>query len=249
MIDDGSTDNSHAVLDKYAFIPGLKSIRLSKNEGFANALNRGINESSSKYIFRSDPDDYMVEDRIERQYNFLESNQDVDLVGSNVYYYHEGKQAVVFKSNMPRFHNEIVSAYMKGNHGLFHTTVAGKAGIFKQLMYKQSFYPAEDYDFFSRAAASGYVFSNLPDTLVYYRLHSNNLYDKYLEGSVLKTIQARKEVFGIQTNQVRTKLLYYQKLCYRRSLASEGIIHRYIYRVFSTILRPIALIRRISFSL
>ena len=244
FVDDGSTDQSLEELINYDHLDFLKIIRLPKNIGFAHALNLGIEESLAEYIIRIDPDDFMAKERIERQYNYLINHQQIDLIGSNVFYFHGQDQRIILKSNMPRSHKGIQKAYIKGNHGLFHTSVAGKAQIFKQLKYRQSFYPAEDYDFFSRAVNAGFRMSNQTEALTYYRIHNNNLSFLRLKNSIYKTVQARKEIFQLNTSPFRGKVLFYQRFYYRKSLMAGNIIVGLWYTLLTIILRPQAIFRR-----
>lgn len=60
VIDDGSTDNTGALLDKYSKIhQELKVIHI-KNQGVSYARNLGINNSSNEYIMFMDADDEIL---------------------------------------------------------------------------------------------------------------------------------------------------------------------------------------------
>lgn len=62
IIDDGSTDDSVEILEKY----DDQRIRLIKNEhNFIASLNLGLKESRGKYIARMDADDKMKPHRLE----------------------------------------------------------------------------------------------------------------------------------------------------------------------------------------
>jgi glycosyltransferase involved in cell wall biosynthesis len=71
IVDDGSTDNSLEILQEFSHLDFLKIIRFDQNKGFCNALNTGIENANGKYILRADPDDILMENRIETQYNYL----------------------------------------------------------------------------------------------------------------------------------------------------------------------------------
>ena len=74
IIDDGSTDNSSAIIEEYAVQDNrIKYIKQS-NQGPANARNTAIKHSRGQYIALMDDDDISVEDRLEKQIKFLEGH-------------------------------------------------------------------------------------------------------------------------------------------------------------------------------
>ncbi|MGL5705063.1 MAG: glycosyltransferase family A protein [Tannerellaceae bacterium] len=79
IIDDGSDIDFQLVLDLF----DDERIRLIRNHhNFIDTLNRGLKESKGRYIARMDADDIMVPHRLQTQYDFMESNPEVDVCGS-----------------------------------------------------------------------------------------------------------------------------------------------------------------------
>lgn len=72
-INDGSTDKSLNILNKYKKEHNIKIIN-KKNEGQGLARNEGIKLSSGKYIMFLDSDDYMVENSIKKILNNINDN-------------------------------------------------------------------------------------------------------------------------------------------------------------------------------
>ena len=56
IVDDGSTDNTKEVIDKFQD-RRIKYIKLDKNQGASNARNIGIKAAKGKYISFQDSDD------------------------------------------------------------------------------------------------------------------------------------------------------------------------------------------------
>ena len=69
LIDDGSTDNSGALCDKY--VQEHNNIRVihKENEGLGPTRNAGINAAVGDYIYHCDSDDWLKEDLLEKAYN------------------------------------------------------------------------------------------------------------------------------------------------------------------------------------
>ncbi|WP_335992934.1 glycosyltransferase family 2 protein [Pseudoalteromonas sp. CH_XMU1449-3] len=72
VINDGSPCGMHQLLENYSLERGFKYI-YQKNSGVSAAINRGILESKGKYIAIIGSDDLMYSDRLEKQFNIMES--------------------------------------------------------------------------------------------------------------------------------------------------------------------------------
>lgn len=72
LVDDGSTDSSLRLLEKYVKDdPRAKIIRQS-NKGLSAARNTGIQHAKGEYLTFIDSDDYVMDDYIEYMYRLLE---------------------------------------------------------------------------------------------------------------------------------------------------------------------------------
>ena len=72
LIDDGSTDSSAAICDKYALEDERIRVIHKENGGLSDARNRGLDAASSEYIGFIDGDDYVDNDMFEILYNCAE---------------------------------------------------------------------------------------------------------------------------------------------------------------------------------
>ena len=87
-IDDGSTDNSLAILDKFKSKDDRIKIIKQKNYGVSMARNNGISEAQGEYIGFVDADDWVDKDFFEKLYNAAQKyNADIATAG----YYTRGK--------------------------------------------------------------------------------------------------------------------------------------------------------------
>ncbi len=77
MVDDGSTDDTAAVVRGY--IPKIRYYRQENSGGCAVPRNTGIEQCSGEYICFMDADDLMESDRLEHQVGFMERHSGIGL--------------------------------------------------------------------------------------------------------------------------------------------------------------------------
>ncbi|QEM68661.1 glycosyltransferase [Geobacter sp. FeAm09] len=82
-VDDGSTDRSAEIIDAYAGRIRILRHEDHGNHGQAAALNLGLLHAESEYIAFLDNDDLWHPDKLRKQVEILERNQDVGLVYTN----------------------------------------------------------------------------------------------------------------------------------------------------------------------
>jgi glycosyltransferase involved in cell wall biosynthesis len=76
VVDDGSQDDTLAVLEKFKRLPNFHVIANRDNVGVAEASNMGIRESLGQYVVRVDADDYVSDKFIFFLRSYLEVNHD-----------------------------------------------------------------------------------------------------------------------------------------------------------------------------
>jgi len=86
IVNDGSTDSSRTLIEKY--MKDNKSNRIIKlinqeNGGVSSARNRGIRESTEDWIAFLDSDDIWLKEKIEKQMQVIERNKEVKFIGTN----------------------------------------------------------------------------------------------------------------------------------------------------------------------
>jgi len=167
IIDDGSTDGTHAELAKYTD-PRIRHLR-HENRGLAATLNTAIGLARGKYIVRQDQDDISMPDRIEKQVAFMEAHLECGLLGTWAQIL-EGDRLV------DRFHKHPVSSselrfqllfnnYFVHSSVMIRKSVLAEVGSYSTDPLRQ---PPEDYELWSRIARVSEV-ANLPEVLLHYR--------------------------------------------------------------------------------
>lgn len=175
IIDDGSEDNS------IELVLGINDsrIKLNKNKhDFIGTLNLGFDLSVGKYIARMDSDDIMLPNRLKIQYEFMETNAEIDICGTWAKCFGSRDNEI----QLPQSHNGIAHA-MLFNNMLIHPSVMVRKESLKKhnLRYKHKYIYAEDYKLWIDCIMCGLKLANIPDILLNYFCGesqvTNNHYD------------------------------------------------------------------------
>ncbi len=243
IVDDGSTDNSAKVLEKYSQLSFLKVIYLETNKGLTFALNTALDAAQGKYIMRTDPDDILHPEKIQRQFAFMEKHPEVDILGCNVCYFSD-KRPKINKSNFPLKHEKIVKAYKRGEHGVQHPTVFLRSSVYKKYRY-QPIFPGEDYEILARMARDGYQFANLSEPLYFMRVHTGSSTSNLKFSGISNTFAFRDQLFGTKTGKLKMRLYYLHIRHYRRFQMAENSLSRLWNILLAVIFYPRKFFKRI----
>lgn len=86
IIDDGSTDNSGVICDKWASKKKYVRIFHQDNQGISEARNKGVQHSGGEYIIFIDPDDWVEDDftqTLQEMYQIDRKKEIVDVLAYN----------------------------------------------------------------------------------------------------------------------------------------------------------------------
>lgn len=142
-----------------------------KKSGVANALNLGIAKAKGQYIARMDADDVAFPERIMRQVEYLELHQEIDAAASS--YIHIDRKGDYIKKEDRPFSYEEIKYELLFDNPICHPTIIFRRSVFDEgWSYRNVF--AEDYDMWTRLAIRKNL-SVMPDVLLKYRVHEDNL--------------------------------------------------------------------------
>ena len=204
--DNQSTDNSKKIIHKFTD----DRIKYFKSENFKKlyeSRNLAIQKAQGKFVSFLDTDDMWVQDKIEKQVNFLEQNTDYEIVYSNYYILDEFK-----KKKFAMFKNKLTSGIIINNLLKKYTvgivTVFLSRDIFKDYSFDNKFDIIGDFDLILRLSETkkiGYIH----DTLAVYRLHNSNLSKKRIAlhaNEMQGWIRENKNIFKNKKNFKYLKL-------------------------------------------
>lgn len=171
IINDGSTDKSDEIIcsfndNRIVYVKNETNLKLIET------LNKGIKLCKGKYIARMDADDISMPQRLERQYQFMESNPAVGLCGSWAKVINEKGEETGKIKNFT--HNKDLKIHLLFSVPFVHPSVMMKAELLKEEPYAIQFSHAEDYDLWCRLSRKTQM-ANIPEFLFQYRWHSTNI--------------------------------------------------------------------------
>lgn len=178
IIDDDSTDKTWEIIEQYA----KKDFRVictrkSENEkGISKSMNKGIEMARGKYITRMDSDDIIIPEKILRQVQFLDENEEYGICSVNI----------AMMDNLGNIYNENVYPEQKVPSEwtfLWTNPVPNAPCMYRTSIIKgnnitfSNLRTAEDYDFLEKLITKTKVYMiNLP--LYYYRYNEKSTYNR-----------------------------------------------------------------------
>lgn len=176
VVDDGSTDRTGALLDRFAGLDRRVKVFYQRARGIPQAANFGLGYCRAGLIARLDADDVAKRDRLETQVRFIETNG-VDCVGSSFELIDE-KGRYLTTLRPPMAHEEIERASLAGHGAICHSSAMFTRRIIEKVGgYDQTYAMAEDLDLWLRMGEVGKL-ANIERALVQYRLHGGSVSEK-----------------------------------------------------------------------
>ncbi len=168
VIDDGSTDNSREIIERYAEHDKIVTI-FQQNQGLTVTNNIALRQARGKYIVRLDADDWLDEHALQVMSGVLEREDDVGLVFPD--YYHVDKNGQV--SDVVRRHNfDEVELLDQPAHGA--CTMIRRQCLLELEGYDETIDCQDGWDLWIRLIQR-YRVKNVNLPLFYYRKHGNSL--------------------------------------------------------------------------
>ena len=176
-INDGSTDDSPRLLADYQARDSRLIVHHQHNAGVIATLNRGITLARGAYIARMDCDNVCHPRRMEKQVEFMERHPQVGICGTFAETFSARDSTTIRRFACD--HHAIHCALLFGS-AIVHPTAMMRTRVMAQygLYYDPDFVHAEDYDLWVRAVRTMQV-ANLPEVLLRYRLHPEQVTNRY----------------------------------------------------------------------
>lgn len=172
VVDGGSVDRTHAVLDGYADDDRVTVLYDDPENGIPHARNRALEAASGEFVCPLDDDDRWHPEKVKRQLAAFDQGSE--------------RCGVVYCGGVARRNGRIVRRYTPGRSGRIYPAIFADFGLnpysghmlrrkcFEQVgNYDTDFFHGEDWDHCIRVARE-YEYVPLSEPLVERRLHDDN---------------------------------------------------------------------------
>lgn len=168
IIDDGSTDNSKKLINKYSEHPKVRII-YQKNKGLILSSNIAIKASLGEFIIRLDADDYFDKNALSILYNEIIKDKNVGIVYPNFYEVDENNNIIsIVRKDLSK------NKKIKDNPGHGACCLIRKNFLLIENLYDEKFDRQDGYNLWYKFYQK-YKIKYVELPLFYYRQHKNNL--------------------------------------------------------------------------
>lgn len=195
IINDGSENNVEEVILSYKD-KRIKYVKNDYNKGLIFTLNLGLELMQGEYLARMDSDDISLSERLEKQLDFMEKNPEIGISGTWTKF--------LFKNQIvkhPTLNEEIEKVLLYFYTALSHPTIIIRKNLIDKLnlRYNEADIHAEDYGLLLSLIGKT-KFANIPEILLYYRKHRNQISKTYSKIQAQTTyrlmLEAQNRVLG-----------------------------------------------------
>jgi glycosyltransferase involved in cell wall biosynthesis len=180
LIDDGSTDDTVAILDRYSARDERIRLIRRPNTGLTKALNECLKLARGEFVARMDADDVCAPARLEKQVAYLRNHPDVVLLGG-AYELIDGGGRFLRRVIQPQDDVTLQQICLTGRNPMCHPlAMMRREAILKAGGYDESYLVAQDLDLWLRLGEVGKL-ANLPDVLLQYRQHEDSVSERKQE--------------------------------------------------------------------
>lgn len=201
-INDGSNELNTKLLvnllDKFIKTTRFTSLIYEENDGnkgIGYTLNKGVKLCSNEIIIKMDSDDIMVRDRIVKQLDYMNTNPKAAICGAQILMFQNNINNIVNVSKHKTITWDEFKTH-KPHWFINHPTVCYKkskileAGNYSPNLKEMT----EDFELETRMLKTFGIIHNMPDQLLYYRLHDEQVTHNGGEGGSAKWQQFRNEL-------------------------------------------------------
>ncbi len=170
IVDDGSIDNTKAVVENYLSDSRIKYI-YQTNMGISFARNNGIKFSKGEYLMFLDDDDIYFPYAVEKLLNFLKKQPDnVKLIYGDIIYFHGNNKTFIREKNVLS-KPELFVNYIVGSNFTTPGQMIIKSQAIKDVgMYDVNFKNSADYELWTKIIYK-YDIAKIDIPITLYRKH------------------------------------------------------------------------------
>lgn len=179
IVDDRSTDASWEIIQRYRD-PRIQRFLQPVNLGACEAYNFALAKARGRLIASLDSDDVFMPGKLERQMAFLERHPEVDICGVHVAEIDEAGMPLAGTQPHAEWFNTCLDlndpAHWVWTNHLCHSGVVVRAEMHRTLgPFDTRLVSTPDWEFWLRGLVAGARFAVIPEPLVGYRNHGENI--------------------------------------------------------------------------
>ncbi len=179
ILDDGSSDSSPAMIERYALRDARIVPIIRENRGLIASLNQLVETARAPILARMDADDICEPQRFIRQHAFLMDNPDHGLVGSwSLDIDETGQPCVTAGVNHPVTYDEVLSVIEERSPICHPSAMMRRDVLVAAGGYHRAFRHCEDYDLWLRLASRTRM-ANVPERLLRYRRTEGQISNRF----------------------------------------------------------------------
>lgn len=180
IVDDGSSDNTVPMLEKYAAEDSRIVLVFNKtNLGLARSLNYGLDLAKGEYIARMDADDISLPERLAAQVFFLDAHPEVGILGTAASLI-DSQGMLGHLIQYPERHATLCWIMCFFENPIIHPSVMFRRKLVVEMGgYDEKYVTSQDFDLWSRMEVSTKL-ANIQDVYLHLRKHEENIsYTRY----------------------------------------------------------------------
>jgi len=177
VMDNASTDDTPAVIARYAGDPRFRAVRNETNIGLTPNHNKGLAEARGEYILFLSADDALTPGSISRATRYYDEHPDVDIIYAGAYFMDERSHVYAQRQMIGQPHcaytgwrNELANVLAEGCY-MCTPTMLVRRSIWERYGGFDETKHGADWEISARWAEAGLTFAYIPEAFAIVRLH------------------------------------------------------------------------------
>lgn len=202
VVDDGSTDNTVALLHEHYDDDGRVRVIEQPNAGPSVARNTGIDAARGEFVHFIDADEFILPTKVKKSCALFQQHPEIGVVYGHGIAVEPDGVTVITMEQPPLPSGDVLCEWLVGTmaggtHGVVSSVMVRREALRAVGGFNPTIKGTEDWDLWLRLAAR-YPFAALDEKLVYYRRTADGVHVNRLNMAQcrLRTIQLARELPG-----------------------------------------------------
>ena len=221
LVDDGSTDESGAICDRFKQkYPAQTTVIHKENGGQASARNVGLTYARGKYVSMPDPDDKLGRNALEKAAGFLDQRGEVDICSIPIELFGNAAGEHLLNGKYGQG-TRVVDLSCHENMDCIQMAVTSsfiRSAVARKFVFDTELYQAEDAKYILQILMNNPALGLVTGAKYYYRKHGNSTldhaktnkraYNDYLTHFSAWALDAAEKRFGNIPKYVQFTVMY-----------------------------------------